>query len=45
MPVDGLHSQKHMAYIEETSEALLWLMAVHMSIFDKHSTFFAIIER
>jgi hypothetical protein len=43
--VDGLHNQKHVAYIEETSEALLWLMAVRMSIFDKHPTFFVMIER
>jgi hypothetical protein len=27
------------AYIDETSETLSWLTAVHTSIFDKHLTF------
>jgi hypothetical protein len=43
--MDGLPSQKHVAYIDKTSETLLCLTAVRMSTFDKHSTFFAMIER
>jgi hypothetical protein len=45
MPVDALPNHKHVAYIDETGETLLWLMAVRMSTFDKHSTFFATIKR